>query len=137
MPLSKFVSMASEIPLNAEQRREWAEQFLQAQDSMIQDLTSARSVWSAVWTQREAANLRGNQLLVLIEDANQITNSVVALVELLAIASSGSLFQQLHREIEQVIEALAAALQFLSESLPKEKNVVRLGDLDRAIEALE
>src|SRR5919202_68260 len=135
--LTKFVSMASGIPLNAEQRREWAEQFLQAQDSMIQDLTSARSVWSAVWTQREAANLRGNQLLVLIEDANQITNSVVALVELLAIASSGSLFQQLHREIQQVIEALAAALQFLSESLPKEKNVVRLGDLDRAIEALE
>ncbi|MEZ2317392.1 MAG: hypothetical protein ACBR15_00080 [Microcoleus sp.] len=53
---------------------------------MVQELTSARSVWGAVWTGRETANLRGNQLLVLIEDANQITHSVVALVELLAIS---------------------------------------------------
>jgi uncharacterized membrane protein YccC len=151
--LSKFVSMASEIPLNAEQRREWAEQFLQAQDSMIQDLTSARSVWSAVWTQREAANLRGNQLLVLIEDANQITNSVVALVELLAIcckqqrwttsrfanaiASHRPLFQPLYGEIQQVMEQSATAVQSLSDAIAKGKNSVHLGDLDRAIEALE
>src|SRR5919202_3498234 len=153
MPLSKFVSMASEIPLNAEQRREWAEQFLQAQDSMIQDLTSARSVWSAVWTQREAANLRGNQLLVLIEDANQITNSVAALVELLAIcckqqrwttsrnafaiASNRPLFQPLYGEIQQVMEQSATAVQSLSDAIAKGKNSVHLGDLDRAIEALE
>ncbi|MEG4343739.1 FUSC family membrane protein [Microcoleus sp. A003_D6] len=135
--LSKFLRIASEIPLTLEERRPWREQFLQAQDSVIQNLTAARSVWSAVWTGRESADLRGNQLLVLIEDANQITNSVVALIELLAIASNRPLVQQLHREIQQAMEQLATAVQFLSESLPKEKNVVRLGDLDRSIEALE
>ncbi|MEG3899586.1 MULTISPECIES: FUSC family protein [unclassified Microcoleus] len=135
--LSKFLRIASEIPLNLEERQKWGEQFLQAQDSVIQDLTSARSVWGAVWTGRESADLRGNQLLVLIEDVNQVTNSVVALVELLAIASTRPLFQQLHREIQQVLEASATALQILSESLAKEKNLVRLGDIDRAIEALE
>ncbi|MEJ6485901.1 FUSC family membrane protein [Nostoc punctiforme UO1] len=136
--LSKFLQMASEIPLTLEERQKWAEQFLQGQDSVIQDLTSARSVWGAVWTGRETADLRGNQLLVLIEDVNQITNSVVALVELLAIASSRPLFhQQLHREIQQVLEASATGLQILSDALAKGKNVVRLGDIDRAIEALE
>ena len=135
--LSQFVRMASEIPLTLEERQKWGEQFLQAQDRVLQNLTSARSVWSAVWTGRESADLRGNQLLVLIEDSNQITNSIVALVELLAIASSRPLVQQLYREIQQVLETSATALQILSDALAKGKNVVRLGDLDRAIEALE
>ena len=135
--LSKFLGTASEIPLTLEERRKWAEQFLQDQDSIIKDLTSARSVWSAVWTGRETADLRGNQLLVLIEDANQITNSVVALIELLAIASDRPLFQQLYRAIQQVMEQSATAVQILSESLAKGKKVVGLGDIDRSIEALE
>jgi uncharacterized membrane protein YccC len=135
--LSKFLGTASEIPLNREERLEWAKQFLQAQDSVIQDVMSARSVWGAVWTGRETANLRGNQLLVLIEDANQISNSVVVLVELLAIASDRPLFQPLHREIQQVMQQSATAVQLLSDALAKGKNVVGLGGLDRAIEALE
>ncbi|HEY9598867.1 MAG TPA: FUSC family protein [Cyanophyceae cyanobacterium] len=144
--LSQFVSMASEIPLNQEDRREWAEQFLQAQDSLIQDLTSARSVWSAVWTEPETANLRGNQLLVLIEDTNQMTNSVIALVELLAIcckqqrfaiASHRPLFQPLHRDIQQAIKGSATALQIVSDAIAKGKNSIHLADLDRAVEALE
>lgn len=143
--LSQFLSIAREMPLNNEERREWAKQFLQAQDSVIQEVTSARSVWSAVGTGRETANLRGNQLLVLIEDANQITNSVVALVELLAIASARPQ-QQLHREIQQVIEQSATALQILSEVISSSSNesliargkkLIHLGDLDRAVEALE
>lgn len=135
--LSKFLRTASEIPLNRQERREWIEQFLQAQDSVIQDVTSARSVWSAVGTGRDSANLRGNQLLVLIEDANQISNSVVVLVELLTIASDRPLFQPLHREIQQVMQQSATAVQLLSDALAKGKNVVRLGNLDRATEALE
>lgn len=143
--LSKFVRMASEIPLNPEARREWVEQILQAQDSMIKDLTSARSVWSAVWAGREAGNLRGNQLLVLIEDTNQINNSVVALIELLAIcckqqrfaiAPTRPLFQPLHREIQQVMAQSATAVQFVSDSIAK-GNSVHLEDLDRSLEALE
>ncbi len=137
LTLSKFWGMASEIPLTLEERGKWAEEFLQAQDSVTQEVISARSVWSAVWTGRETADLRGNQLLVLIEDANQISNFVVVLVELLAIASDRPLFQQLHREIQQVMEQSARAVQILSDALVKGKNVVGLGDLDRAIEALE
>ncbi|MEO8890469.1 MAG: FUSC family membrane protein, partial [Coleofasciculaceae cyanobacterium] len=142
--LSNFVRMASEIPLNLEARREWAEQFLQAQDSMTKDLISARSVWSSVWAGRETGNLRGNQLLVLIEDANQITNSVVALSELsaicckqqrFAIASASPLLQQLHREIQQVMAQSATAMQFVSDSIVK-GNPVHL-ELDRSLEALE
>jgi uncharacterized membrane protein YccC len=135
--LSKFVEVAGERALNPEDRQEWATRFLQAQDTVTQDLASARSVWGAVWTGREVANLRGNQLLILIEDAAQITTSVVTLVELLAIASEHPLFHRLHREIQQVMQELTIALEMLSEAIAKDNKSVHLGDLDRVIEALE
>ncbi|MFN6471906.1 MAG: FUSC family protein [Nostoc sp. SerVER01] len=135
--LSKFVDLARERALNPQDLQEWTQQFLQAQDIVIQDLTFARSVWTAMWTRQKGANLRGNYLLVLIEDVNQILNSVVALSELLAIASTDQLYSQLQREIEQAIEQLVIAVQMLSQGIVKEKNLVHLGDLDRTIEALE
>ena len=110
---------------------------MQAQDTVIQNLTSARSVWTTIWTRQRGANLRGNQLLVLIEDINQIVNSVVALSELLAIASEHQLFSRLQPEIQQVIEQSAIALQMLSQAIAKGKNSPHLGDLDRSLEALE
>ncbi|MEH2236843.1 FUSC family protein [Nostoc sp.] len=137
LSLSKFVDLASQRTLNPKARQEWAQQFLQAQDTVIQDLTSARSVWTTIWTRQKGANLRGNYLLVLIEDVNQIVNSVVALSELLAIASEHQLFSRLQKEIQQVIEQLAIALQMLSEAIVKGKNPPHLGDLDRMVEALE
>lgn len=137
LTLSQFVESASEIALNAEDRQEWIKQFLQSQDSVTQALTSTRDIWASVWARRDSANLRGNQLLVLIEDANQIFNSIVALLELLAIASDRRLSQQLDNTIEQAMEQLAIALQILSKAIAKEKNSVHLGDLDRTIEALE
>lgn len=137
LSLSKFVDLASSIALNPQDRQEWAQRFLQAQDTVIQNLTSARSVWTTIWNRQKGANLRGNHLLVLIEDVNQIINSVVALSELLAIASEHQLFSRLQREIQQVIEQLAIALQMLSEAIAKGKNSVHLGDLDRTVEALE
>lgn len=135
--LSKFVDLARERALNPQDLQEWTQRFLQAQDIVTQDFTFARSVWTAMWTRQKGANLRGNYLLVLIEDANQILNSVVALSELLAIASTEQLYFQLQREIEQAIEQLAIAVQMLSQGIAKEKNLVHLGDLDRTIEALE
>ncbi|WP_445633146.1 FUSC family protein [Nostoc sp. DSM 114161] len=135
--LSKFVDLAKERALNPQDLQEWTQRFLQAQDIVTQDLTFARSVWTAMWTRQRGANLRGNYLLMLIEDVNQILNSVVALSELLAIASTGQLYSQLQREIEQAIEQLVIAVQMLSRGIAKEKNLVRLGDLDRTIEALE
>ncbi|MEH2196904.1 FUSC family protein [Nostoc sp.] len=137
LSLSQFVNLASQRGVNPNERQEWTRQFLQAQDTVIQDLTSARSVWTTIWTRQRGATLRGNQLLVLIEDVNQLVNSVVALSELLAIASEHQLFYRLQEEIQQVIEQLAIALQMLSEAIYKEKNSVHLGDLDRTVEALE
>ncbi|MDZ8258325.1 FUSC family protein [Nostoc sp. ChiQUE01b] len=135
--LSNFVDLAGQRALNPKDRQEWEQQFLQAQDTVIQNLTSARSVWTTIWTRQKGANLRGNQLLVLIEDINQIVNSVVALNELLAIASEHQLFSRLQPEIQQVMQQLAIALQMLSEAIAKGKNSPHLGDLDRSIEALE
>ena len=137
LSLSKFVDLESQRTLNPKARQQWAQQFLQAQDSIIQDLTAARSVWTTIWTRQKGTNLRGNYLLVLIEDVNQIVNSVVALSELLAIASEHQLFSRLQKEIQQVIEQLAIALQMLSEAITKGKNSPHLGDLDRSVEALE
>jgi uncharacterized membrane protein YccC len=110
---------------------------LQAQDNFSRALTAARSVWSAVWTPQRTANLRGNQLLVLIEDTPQIANSVVALVEQLSISSDYWLFPQVQREIQQGLEQLAFALQRMSKAIAKGNTSVHLDDLNRAIEALE
>ncbi|KAF3886966.1 MULTISPECIES: FUSC family protein [Nostocales] len=137
LSLSKFAGLASERALNPKDLQEWAQRFLQAQDTVIQDMTSARSIWTTMWTVQKGANLRENHLLLLIEDVNKIVNSVAALSELLAIASEGQLFSQLQKEIQQGIEQLALALQMLSKAIAKGKNFVDLGDLDRTIEALE
>ena len=129
LSLSKFVDLANKRTLNPQDKQEWTERFLQAQDTVIQNLTSARSVWTAMWTVKKGTNQQGNNLLVLIEDVNQILNSIVALAELLAIASEYQLFSQLQKEIQQVIEQLAIALQMLSKAIAKGKKPVNLGDL--------
>ena len=137
LSLSNFVDLASQRALNPKNHQQWEQRFLQAQDTVIQNLTSARSVWTTIWTRQKGANLRGNQLLVLIEDINQIVNSVIALSELLAIASEHQLFSRLEKEIQQVIQQSAIALQMLSQAIAKGKNSPHLGDLDRSLEALE
>lgn len=137
LSLSNFVDLASQRALNPRDRQQWEQRFLQAQDTVIQNLTSARSVWTTIWTRQRGATLRGNQLLVLIEDINQIVNSVIALSELLAIASEHQLFSRLQPEIQQVLEQSAIALQMLSQAIAKGKNSPHLGDLDRSLEALE
>ncbi|MEH2326940.1 MAG: FUSC family protein [Nostoc sp.] len=160
LSLSRFVDLANQRALNPKNHQQWEQRFLQAQDTVIQNLTSARSVWTTIWTRQKGANLRGNQLLVLIEDINQIVNSVVALSELLAIASEHQLFSRLQPEIQQVIEQSAIALQMLSQAMSNDKPLLyerlpfgtlrerqrvyakgksspHLGDLDRSLEALE
>ncbi|MBU7582879.1 MAG: FUSC family protein [Nostoc sp. TH1S01] len=137
LSLSKFVDLVNERVFNYQDSQEWTERFLQAQDAVIQNLTSARSFWTARWTVQKGANQQGNNLLVLIEDVNQIVNSVVALNELLAIASEHQLFSQLQTETQQVIEQLVIALQMLSKAIAKGKNSVHLGDLARTVEALQ
>ncbi|MBD2210430.1 FUSC family protein [Nostoc linckia FACHB-104] len=135
--LSKFMEVAGETVVNPQDIEDWAKQFDQAQDNVTQDLTAARSTWASVWTTQRGASQRGNQLLVLIEDANQIITSVVAQVELLAIASDSLLFSHLQREIAEVMTQLVIAMEMLATAIAKGKNSVPLGDLDRSVEALE
>lgn len=135
--LSQLARLADERTTNQGDRQEWSTRFTQAQDNFQKALTSARSVWSAVWTSQRAANLRGNQLLVLIEDTPRIANSIVALVEQLAISSNHWLFEQSQLEIHQAIEQLTCALQRMSKAIAKANNSVHLEDLNRALEALE
>ena len=135
--LSQLIASAGERAANPDDRNEWATRFLQAQDNFSLALTAARSVWSAVWTPQRTANLRGNQLLILIEDTPQIANSVVALIEQLSISSDHWLFPQVQREIQQGMEQVASALQRISRALAKGKASVHLDDLNRAIEALK
>ncbi|MBD2438297.1 FUSC family protein [Nostoc sp. FACHB-110] len=135
--LSKLVDLANELALNPQDIQNWAERFSPAQDTVIQNLTSARSVWTAMWTVKKGANQQGNNLLMLIEDVNQIVNSITAITELLAIAATNQLFSQLQTEIWQVIKQLAIALQMLAKSIAQRKNLLHLGDLDRSVEALQ
>jgi uncharacterized membrane protein YccC len=132
LTLSEFVESIGFVGSHEESQK-WTKEF--HHDTVTQALISTREVWSAVWT-GQAANLRGNQLLVLIENANQFLNSIVALVELLVIASEHSLLQQMQLEIQQVVKELAISLRILSKAITKPKNIY-LGDLVRAIETLE
>ncbi|MBD2180638.1 FUSC family protein [Planktothrix sp. FACHB-1355] len=135
--LNQLVISAGERAANPEDLQEWTNRFLQAQDNFTQALAGARSVWSAVWTSQRTANLRGNQLLVLMEDTSQITSSIVALVEQLSISSNHLLFQQLQPEIQQAIEQLSCTLQQMSKAITKANVSVHLEALNRALEALE
>lgn len=120
-----------------QQPEDWTRQFLQAQDVAIGNLTSARDIWTSAWTVGKSGSPRSRQLLVLIEDANQIIHALVALGELIAIASQNPLFEHLHTEIEQTIEQVALSFQRLSRVLKKKQKSVPLKDLERSVEALE
>ncbi|MBD2495569.1 FUSC family protein [Nostoc sp. FACHB-280] len=137
LSLSQFVDLVKERVFDYQDTQAWTEKFLPAQDAVIQNLTAARSLWTAKWTVQKGANQQGNNLLVLIEDVNQILNGIVALNELLAIASAHHLFSQLQNEIQQAIAQLVIALEMLAKAIAKGKNSVHLGDLHRTIEALQ
>ena len=134
--LSQLVDSVKGRVTDRDDRRAQLTRFLQAQDNFTQALTAARARWSAAWSAQRAANLPGNQLLNLIEDTPLIANGVVVLVEQVVLSSDLPLFQQLHPEIEQAMEQLASALQQMAAAISTGKSSVQLGNLARAIEAL-
>jgi uncharacterized membrane protein YccC len=134
--LSRFVEVARETAINTLDRLDWTNRFLQAQDEVTQAVTTSRNVLSAVWTEGKATNLRGNQLLILTEDANQIVNSVVALVEQLLISSDYHLYQQYQQPIQHVTKQLVKTFQQISEKILKDKRSIYMRDLDRELEVL-
>lgn len=137
LALSRLTQLAKDSVSYGQQREDWTRQFLQAQDVAIANLTSARDIWTSAWTTGKSGSPRSRQLLVLIEDANQIIHALVALEELIAIASQNPLFEHLQKEIEQTIEQMALGFQKLSRVLKKKQTSVPLEDLDRSLEALE
>ena len=135
--LSRLTQLAKESVSERQQGKEWTRQFLQAQDVAIANLTSARDIWTSAWTIGKSGSPRSRQLLLLIEDVNQIIHALVALGELMAIASQNPLFEHLHREIEQTIEQVSVSFQELSRVLKKKQKSVPLKDLDRSVKTLE
>lgn len=116
-------------------------QYTQAQDMAIQNLSMARNIWTSAWSTEKADSPKGNQLLGLIEDANQINHTLVALTELIANASQGSLFHHIQLEIKQTVEQITIALQDLSAALKQKqsskKRIVLLEMLENSTKALE
>ena len=137
LSLSDLAELAKERIFTQPNQSDWAKRFLQAQDVAIQNLTAARGIWTSVWTREQTDSSRGSQLLVCIEDANQIIHALVALVELIEIASGRPSFAPLQLEIEQATQQVAISLQQLSASLKKDRKSIPLGSLEQSIEALE
>ncbi len=137
LALSKLALTVGERTSRSPTQEDWIKQFLPAQDAVTQNLASARSIWTSVWTMEKADSPKGNQLLASIEGANQTINSLVALVELKAIALQNPLFNYLQTEIEQVTEQIAISLQRFSTALKKNQKFIPLEDLERSREALE
>ena len=134
--LGKFVETGRERTSGPLDLKDWAKRFLQGQDSVTQTIADARGVLSAIWTEGRAANLRGNQLIVLTENASQSINSVLALVEQLSISSNHVIIEPFLVVIQEVQEKLATSFDQVAVSLMKPKRSIHLQDLDRALEDL-
>ena len=116
-------------------------EYTQAQDAAIQNLSMARDIWTSAWSTEKADSPRGNQLLGLIEDANQINHTLVALAELIANAAQGSLFQNIQLEIKQTVEQVTIALHDLSTALKQKqsskKRTILLETLEESTKTLK
>ena len=143
LSLGRLTQQAQEMTqagvFGSPQRTERVQRFLQTQDVVIASLTSARNIWTSAWTIGKSESARSRQLLVLIEDANQILNDFVTLGELIIIASQNPLFEEIKREIDQVLEQMSICFWSLSGSLKNGSKTVppeRLVALDLSVEAL-
>lgn len=78
------------------------------------------------------ASRRGVQLLILLEDLDRIANAVVALTEILEIASSNPIFAQVHWEVERVMQEVALVVALISTTSKKaEAKFLVRNSLDR------
>lgn len=134
--LGKLAQLAEEKVVNPQKEKEWAQRFLQQQDLVTQNLTSARNIWASIWATDKIGSPRGNQLLILIEDASQIIDLLVALAELIVIASRNSFFKYLQSDIEQSTEQVSVSLLRLATGLRKDRKSIPIKDLTRNIEKL-
>ena len=134
--LGEFVKISRDRTLGPSDPKDWVKQFLQAQDNVTLAITDARTVLSTIWAEGRVANLRGNQLIVLTENASQSINAVLALVEQLSISANHATVEPLLFAIQQVQDQLTMAFQQIGANTLKPKRSVQLKALDRALEAL-
>ena len=137
LTLSQLAQLAAVRVSGSQDRQNWIEQFLRVQDTATQNLTTARSLWTSVWDAEKVDSPEGSRLLISIEDANQMTHTLVALVELTAVASQSAFFKHLQPQIEQAIQQVSASLHRLSGALKRQQKPVPLQDLEHSVEALE
>ena len=133
--LSKLAQLA-EKAAEPNKGSEWAQGFLQQQDIVTHSLTSARNIWTSIWTTEKADSPRGNQLLILIEDANQTIDSLVALTEHIVIVSDSPLFEHLQSNIKQSTGQVSISLLELATGLRKSQKTISRGDLVHNIQEL-
>ncbi|MDF5714711.1 MAG: FUSC family protein [Rhizonema sp. NSF051] len=135
--LTRFIQLATYKLHLAKYSQKWSENFAQAYDVVIDRLKTARLVWAGVRMGRQGASRRGVQLLILLEDLGRITNAVVALTEILEIASSNPIFAQVHWEVELVMQEVALVVAQISTTSKKGGGEISCKELAQSIEALE
>jgi uncharacterized membrane protein YccC len=135
--LSQLVDAAKGRIARLDDRRAQLDRFLQTQDNLAQALTTARNRWSSAWTAQQSANPAANQLLILIEDASQMANAVVGLVERVVIASNHPLFLRVQADLEQTMAQIASAVQQMSELMLRDWSTIPADVFDPAIANLK
>ena len=136
LTLSKLAKLAT-VRGSEQDTQEWQKQLLEVQDTATQNLTTARSLWASVWDVETVDSLKGRRLLVSIEDASQMTHALVALVELIGVASKSDFFEHLQPEIEQAMQQISMSLYDLSDTLKRQQKPISLEALEQSVEALE
>jgi uncharacterized membrane protein YccC len=131
--LAALIEQAGQINSNHKSWQQQLQEIALIQDTLTQNLETARSVWSAVRSERLGASSRGIELLVLLEDASLMMTSVVALTEMLEVLADNPQFTQIEVEIQQAMQQLAIAMKILAHAIAKGGDVVLLPELDQAI----
>ena len=137
LTLTRFIQLATSKLHLAKSSQQWSENFAQAYDVVINRLKMSRLVWAGVRIGRQGASRRGVQLLILLEDLDRIANAVVALTEILEIASSHPIFAQVHWEVERVMQEVALVVALISTTSKKGGGEISCQELARSQEALE
>jgi len=134
--LAALIEQASQIKNGDKSGEQELPQTSLLQDTMTRDLETARSVWSLVRSERQGASNRGIQLLVLLEDANLIMNSVVALTEIWEVLADNPLLPQIEAEIQMAMQQLAISMNLLGVAIAKGSDVGSFPELELAIAKL-
>lgn len=134
--LSQFARLCQERAASPLDQIDWRNRFLQSQDSVTLALTGTRSVLSKVWSAGKTTSLRGKQLLILTEDAGQIANLMLSLIEPLVLSVDHAEFTPFSHPVQRTLEQLAESLQQISKKLLQAKHSIYLNDLDRETEAI-